>query len=155
MISVQLGDFDVVTEYQTLRQSTNTGAVVMFSGLVRDMNLGDIVGGLFLEHYPGMTEKSLEAIVGEARQRWPLEKVRLIHRVGQLDPGDQIVFVGTASAHRQAAFEACEFLMDYLKTKAPFWKREKTNSGERWVEARDSDTDAAQRWSLKDDREPV
>ena len=155
MISVQPGDFDVVTEYQALRQSTDTGAVVMFSGLVRDMNLGDAVGGLFLEHYPGMTEKSLGAIVEEARQRWPLDKVRLIHRVGQLNPGDQIVFVGTASAHRQAAFEACEFLMDYLKTKAPFWKREKTDSGERWVEARDSDTHAVQRWSLKDNREPA
>ncbi|MCG8476939.1 MAG: molybdopterin synthase catalytic subunit MoaE [Cytophagales bacterium] len=146
MISVQLGDFDVAAEYQALKQSTESGAVVIFSGLVRDMNLGESVGGLFLEHYPGMTEKSLEAIVEEARQRWPMDKVRVIHRSGQLQPGDQIVFVGTASAHRNAAFEACEFLMDYLKTRAPFWKRELTEEGERWVEAKDSDTQAAQRW---------
>ena len=133
-------------EYQALRQSTGVGAVVMFSGLVRDMNLGDTVGGLFLEHYPGMTEKSLEAIVEEARGRWPLDHVRIIHRVGQLEPGDQIVFVGTTSAHRESAFQACEFLMDFLKTRAPFWKREQTGAGERWIEAKETDTAAAERW---------
>ena len=146
MISVQTEDFDVAAEYDALRQSSGTGAAVMFSGLVRDMNLGDTVGGLYLEHYPGMTEKSLQAIVDEAKERWPLDDLRVIHRVGQLDIGDQIVFVGAASAHRQAAFDACQFLMDYLKTRAPFWKREQTTSGERWVESRDSDAQAAERW---------
>ncbi|MTI15429.1 molybdopterin synthase catalytic subunit MoaE [Sansalvadorimonas verongulae] len=146
MISVQAEDFDVAAEYDALRQSSGTGAVVMFSGLVRDMNLGDTVGGLYLEHYPGMTEKSLETIVNEAKKRWPLDELRVIHRVGQLDISDQIVFVGAASAHRQAAFDACQFLMDYLKTRAPFWKREQTTDGERWVEARDSDAQAAERW---------
>ncbi|WP_281647663.1 molybdopterin synthase catalytic subunit MoaE [Parendozoicomonas sp. Alg238-R29] len=147
MISVQTRDFDVAAEYQALCLSSGTGAAVMFSGLVRDMNLGDSVGGLYLEHYPGMTEKSLEAIVEEARVRWNLDDLRVIHRVGQLKPGDQIVFVGAASAHRQAAFDACQFLMDYLKTRAPFWKREQTTDGDRWVDARDSDAQAAERWN--------
>ncbi len=146
MISVQTDDFDVDHEYRTLCQSSGTGAVVMFSGLVRDMNLGASVGGLYLEHYAGMTEKSLQAIVDEACERWPIDAWRVIHRVGQLDIGDRIVFVGVASAHRQAAFEACEFLMDYLKTRAPFWKREQTLEGEHWIEARESDNTAATRW---------
>ncbi|WP_332842021.1 molybdopterin synthase catalytic subunit MoaE [Parendozoicomonas callyspongiae] len=149
---MQPGDFDVSAEYEALRQSTGVGAVVMFSGLVRDMNLGDSVGGLYLEHYPGMTEKSLEAIADEARERWPLDKIRIIHRVGKLEPGDQIVFVGTTSAHRKAAFEACEFLMDFLKTRAPFWKREQTDEGDRWIEAKDSDSDAADRWVQPEDQ---
>ncbi|CAM3547931.1 molybdopterin synthase catalytic subunit MoaE [Parendozoicomonas haliclonae] len=150
VISVQTADFDVAREYDALRENSGTGAVVMFSGLVRDMNLGDTVGGLYLEHYPGMTEKSLQAIVDEACERWPIDAWRVIHRVGQLDIKDQIVFVGMASAHRQAAFEACEFLMDYLKTRAPFWKREQTTEGERWIEARDSDSEAADRWQAAD-----
>ena len=150
MISVQTEDFDIGIEYQHLCQSSASGAVVIFSGLVRDMNLGDQVGGLYLEHYPGMTENTLQTIVEEARQRWSIDSCRLIHRVGQLEPGDQIVFVGVASAHRQAAFAACEFLMDYLKVKAPFWKRERTPQGERWIEARKSDGSAAQRWSIRE-----
>ena len=146
VISVQIDDFDLGGEYQTLRQSSANGAVVMFSGLVRDMNLGDQVGGLYLEHYPGMTETALQGIIDEARERWPINNCRIIHRVGQLQPSDQIVFVGVTSAHRQAAFEACEFLMDYLKIKAPFWKREQTQDGDRWIEAKESDDAAAQRW---------
>ena len=150
VINVQTEDFDVAAEYLALSHSSGTGGVVMFSGLVRDMNLGDNVGGLYLEHYPGMTEKALADIIEQARQRWQLDKVRVIHRVGQLHPGDQIVFVGVASAHRGEAFAACEFLMDYLKTRAPFWKRELTDNGERWIEARDSDSEAAQRWQHSD-----
>ena len=153
MISVQTEDFDVAAEYEGLRKSAATGAVVIFSGLVRDMNLGDTVGGLYLEHYPGMTEKSLQAIADEACERWPIDSFRVIHRVGQLDIGDQIVFVGMASAHRQAAFEACEFLMDYLKTRAPFWKREQTQDGDRWIEARNSDEVAAERWCSEPESE--
>ncbi|MFF7705811.1 molybdopterin synthase catalytic subunit MoaE [Pseudomonas sp. NPDC007930] len=122
------------------------GAVVTFTGYVRDYNAGHAVHGMLLEHYPGMTEKALAAIVAEAEQRWPLLRVELLHRVGALEPGEPIVFVGTASAHRQAAFEACEFIMDYLKTRAPFWKKERTPEGEQWVEGRDSDKAAEQRW---------
>lgn len=117
-----------------------------FVGKVRDMNLGDEVIGLSLEHYPGMTEKALAEICDQAEQRWPLLDIRVIHRVGDLDIGDQIVFVGVSSAHRGAAFEACEFVMDYLKTKAPFWKKERTSESTRWVESRDSDAKAAERW---------
>ena len=145
-VSVQHPDFDVGTEYQYLAQGSAAGAVVTFVGKVRDMNLGDNVTGLTLEHYPGMTEKSLLSICDQAEQRWPLLAVRVIHRVGDLDIGDQIVYVGVSSAHRQAAFEACEFIMDYLKTQAPFWKKERTTSQTRWVESRESDHDAAKRW---------
>ncbi|MFK3789505.1 molybdopterin synthase catalytic subunit MoaE [Pseudomonas piscis] len=122
------------------------GAVVTFVGYVRDLNLGQAVQSLFLEHYPGMTERSLRGIVAQAEQRWPLLRVELVHRVGLLRVGEPIVFVGVASAHRQAAFEACDFIMDYLKTRAPFWKREVTDSGEHWVEGRASDQQAASRW---------
>ncbi|AZE12180.1 Molybdopterin synthase catalytic subunit MoaE [Pseudomonas chlororaphis subsp. aureofaciens] len=122
------------------------GAVVTFVGYVRDLNLGEQVGSLFLEHYPGMTERALQRIVDEANERWPLQRVRVVHRVGVLQVAEPIVFVGVASAHRQAAFAACAFLMDYLKTRAPFWKREQTSSGERWVEGRESDQLAASRW---------
>ena len=111
------------------------------------MNDGKDVTGLFLEHYPGMTEKTLEAIADEAAERWPLQAVRVIHRVGQMALCDQIVFVGVASAHRGAAFDACEFIMDFLKSRAPFWKREQTKQGEHWVEARTSDQDALERWT--------
>lgn len=122
-VSVQAEDFSVDQEYQGLSEGTSSGAVVTFIGKVRDMNLGDNVVGLHLEHYPGMTEKSLIDICNQAEDRWPLLGVRVIHRIGDLDIGDQIVFVGVSSAHRGAAFEACEFIMDYLKTKAPFWKK--------------------------------
>ncbi|WP_461535620.1 molybdopterin synthase catalytic subunit MoaE [Spongorhabdus nitratireducens] len=145
-ISVQNEDFSVAAEYDLLCQEFGAGAVVMFSGRVRDMNLGDKVGGLCLEHYPAMTQSVLEAIVAEARDRWPLNAVRVIHRVGQLHAGDQIVFTGVASAHRGAAFDACEFIMDNLKTRAPFWKKEQTLEGDRWLEARQKDLDAAARW---------
>jgi len=124
-----------------------TGAVAGFVGYVRDYNDGKDVAGMWLEHYPGMTEKALQAIAEQAAARWALLDVQLIHRVGQLAPGDPIVFVGAASAHRQDAFAATEFIMDYLKTRAPFWKRETTPLGERWVEARDSDEQALSRWS--------
>ncbi len=123
MISVQEHDFNVGDEYQLLAEGTAAGAVVTFIGKVRDMNLGDDVTGLSLEHYPGMTEKSLNDIVAQAKERWPLLKVKVIHRVGDLELGDQIVFVGVSSAHRGAAFDSCEFIMDYLKTNAPFWKK--------------------------------
>lgn len=145
-VSVQVEDFSLGQEYQRLSEGTAAGAVVTFIGKVRDMNLGDNVIGLHLEHYPGMTEKSLSAICDEAESRWPLLGVRVIHRVGDLDIGDQIVFVGVSSAHRDAAFDACEFIMDYLKTKAPFWKKERTISEERWIDSRDSDHKAAKRW---------
>ncbi|EGA69644.1 molybdenum cofactor biosynthesis protein E [Vibrio sinaloensis DSM 21326] len=148
-VSVLVDDFSVGDEYQALAQGSAAGAVVTFVGKVRDMNLGDNVTGLSLEHYPGMTEKALSEICDQAEQRWPLLNVRVIHRVGDLDIGDQIVFVGVSSAHRGAAFEACEFIMDYLKTKAPFWKKERTTQETRWVESRDSDAKAAERWQNK------
>jgi molybdopterin synthase catalytic subunit len=120
--------------------------VVGFVGYVRDYNDGQEVAGMTLEHYPGMTEKALAGIVEQAGQRWPLIGVEIVHRVGHLQPGEPIVFVGTASSHRQAAFDACNFIMDYLKTRAPFWKREDTPEGARWVDGRDSDQTAARRW---------
>ncbi len=147
MISVQEADFSVAEEYEHLAQDTSAGAVVTFIGKVRDFNQGDDVTGLSLEHYPGMTEKSLEKIVEQANERWPLIATRVIHRVGDLELGDQIVFVGVSSAHRGAAFQACEFIMDYLKTQAPFWKKERTAEATRWVDARDTDTSAADRWN--------
>lgn len=145
-VSVQVEDFSVNDEYAALSTGTSTGAVVTFIGKVRDMNLGDNVIGLSLEHYPGMTEKALSEICNEAEKRWPIQGMRVIHRIGDMDIGDQIVFVGISSAHRGAAFEACEFVMDYLKTKAPFWKKERTTEATRWVESRDSDAKAAERW---------
>lgn len=146
LISVQQEDFDPGVEYQQLENCESVGAITTFTGTVRNLNLGDQVGGLFLEHYPGMTEKALQAIVDEAQQRWTLQAVRLIHRIGQLHPGDRIVFVGVTSAHRKEAFAACEFIMDYVKTRAPLWKKETTPDGDRWVDARDSDQEAAERW---------
>ncbi|QEI06055.1 molybdopterin synthase catalytic subunit MoaE [Pigmentiphaga aceris] len=146
-ISVQSEDFDVSAELVALRaDDTSIGAVVNFVGLVRDRNDGAQVSAMTLEHYPGMTERALEKIVAEAAQRWSLAAVRVIHRVGTLRAPDQIVLVATASMHRGDAFEACAFIMDYLKTRAPFWKREDTPAGSRWVEARESDDDAAARW---------
>lgn len=145
-VSVIKEDFSVSEEYDLLAEGTSAGAVVMFSGKVRDMNLGDNVTGLTLEHYPGMTEKALSEICQQATERWPIQKVRVIHRIGELDIGDQIVFVGVTSAHRGASFEACEFIMDFLKTKAPFWKKERTTQEHRWIEAKESDNNAASRW---------
>nr|WP_246653734.1 molybdenum cofactor biosynthesis protein MoaE [Azospirillum formosense] len=126
---------------------TGIGGVTLFVGLVRDMAGGECVSAMTLEHYPGMTERQLEAIEAEARERWPLDDVLIIHRYGRLEPGDRIVLVATASAHREAAFESCHFLIDWLKTKAPFWKMEATPEGERWVEAKESDDTAAARWT--------
>lgn len=145
-LSVQQADFDLATEYAALSQDHSSGAIVTFVGKVRDFNQGETVNGLTLEHYPGMTEKSLQKIILDAEQRWPLQGVRVIHRIGELALGEQIVFVGVASAHRGAAFQACEFIMDFLKTQAPFWKKEATADGAHWVDARDSDTSAADRW---------
>ncbi|WPP00755.1 molybdopterin synthase catalytic subunit MoaE [Pseudomonas sp. HR96] len=146
-VRVQAAAFDPGAELNTLHSANaGVGAVVGFVGYVRDFNDGHEVSGMFLEHYPGMTEKALEKIILEAAQRWPLLKVEILHRVGALQPGEPIVFVGVASAHRRAAFEACDFVMDYLKTRAPFWKKENTEDGPRWVEGRDSDHAAAERW---------
>ncbi|ASY78969.1 molybdenum cofactor biosynthesis protein MoaE [Pectobacterium polaris] len=139
-------NFSVGDEYQWLAQCDEDGAVVTFTGKVRNHNLAKDVSALTLEHYPGMTEKALAEIVELARERWELPRVSVIHRVGALYPGDEIVFVGVSAAHRSAAFDAAQFIMDYLKTRAPFWKREATPEGERWVESRDSDKQAAQRW---------
>ena len=146
-VRVQTAPFDPGAETNAMHAANvGVGAVVAFVGYVRDFNEGREVAGMFLEHYPGMTEKALDKIVVEAEQRWPLLKVEVLHRIGALEPGEPIVFVGVASAHRQAAFDACNFIMDYLKTRAPFWKKEQTSAGERWVEGKQSDADAAGRW---------
>lgn len=148
MIRVQRDDFDVGAELAALtRGRPGIGGVASFIGLVRDLAQGEAIGAMTLEHYPGMTERQLEAIEAEARQRWPLDAVLVIHRYGRLEPGDRIVLVATASAHREAAFQSCEFLVDWLKTKAPFWKLEETAKGARWVEAEASDDAAAARWT--------
>jgi molybdopterin synthase catalytic subunit len=145
---VQVEDFDAGAEIAALRRGDPTiGAIASFIGLVRDVNDGDRVSELALEHYPGMTERALEQIVAQARQRWRIHDALVVHRVGRLRPLDQIVLVVVAGAHRGEAFAACEFIMDYLKTRAPFWKKERTPAGARWVEARDSDDRAAERWS--------
>ncbi len=147
-ICVQQKDFDVGQEYSALiAGNAAAGAVVFFVGRVRDFNDGRLVAGLSLEHYPGMTEKILEQILTEAKLRWDLVSARIIHRVGELRLGDQIVFVGVTSAHREHAFQAAEFLMDFLKTRAPFWKKEITQEGKNvWVEAKNKDGEAAERW---------
>ncbi|MBB1227022.1 MULTISPECIES: molybdopterin synthase catalytic subunit MoaE [Pantoea] len=145
-IRVGPAPFDMAEAYRWLAACDEDGAVVTFTGKVRNHNLGNDVAALTLEHYPGMTEKALQEIVDAARERWPLQRVTVIHRVGELFPGDEIVLVGVTSAHRGSAFSAAEFIMDYLKTRAPFWKREATEQGDRWVDARDSDHQAAQRW---------
>ncbi len=147
MIRVQREDFDVGTEMAALGAGNHAiGGIACFVGLVRDLAGDRPVSAMTLEHYPGMTERQLEAIEREARERWPLEDSLIVHRYGRLEPGDQIVLVLTASAHRQAAFEACAFLMDWLKTKAPFWKLEESPGDRKWVEARASDDTAANRW---------
>ena len=146
-VRIQEDDFDTGAELAALRGSdARVGALAAFVGLVRDRNDGNGVAEMTLEHYPGMTEKALEAIVVEARQRWDIYVALVIHRVGRLLPTDQIVLVAVTSAHRGEAFAACEFIMDYLKTRAPFWKREVTPDGARWVDARDTDDSAAARW---------
>ena len=147
-VRVQRDDFDVGAELAALTQGkTSIGGVTSFLGLVRDMAGGAAVSAMTLEHYPGMTERQLEAIEAEARGRWPLDDVLIIHRYGRLEPGDRIVLVATASAHREAAFESCHFLIDWLKTRAPFWKLEATpDGGERWVDAKGTDDAAAARW---------
>ncbi len=147
-VRVQEGDFDLNFELTALRAGdARVGAVVSFVGLVRDINEGAGVSEMTLEHYPGMTEKALEEIVAEAKSRWAIYDALVIHRVGPLKPCDQIVLVAVTSAHRGEAFAACEFVMDYLKTRAPFWKREVTPEGARWVDAREADGSAAARWS--------
>jgi len=152
-VRVQTEDFDVSQEMLALRQKNpKVGAVASFVGVVRDLNDGDEVSALTLEHYPGMTERSLEEIVSEAKSRWNIYDALIIHRVGTLLPLDQIVLVLVTSAHRGESFKACEFLMDYLKTRAPFWKKEQTSSGERWVDARTTDSVAAMRWKNTDDK---
>lgn len=147
MIRVQREDFDLGAEVVALTQGrTDIGGVASFIGLVRDVAGGESVGAMTLEHYPGMTEKKLQEIDAEANRRWPLSASLIIHRFGRLEPGDRIVLVITASSHRQAALESCAFLIDWLKTKAPFWKQEETAAGPQWVEARESDDKAAERW---------
>ncbi|WP_409299433.1 molybdopterin synthase catalytic subunit MoaE [Pseudomonas sp. KCJK8993] len=146
-IRVQDAAFDPGAELNAMHAANvGVGAVVGFVGYVRDFNDGQDVHGMFLEHYPGMTEKALAKIAEEAGQRWPLLKLEILHRIGALAPGEPIVFVAAASAHRQAAFDACAFVMDYLKPRAPFWKKEQTADGPRWVEGRHSDQAAAERW---------
>jgi molybdopterin synthase catalytic subunit len=149
-VRIQPDDFDVSAEIAALRRGNpRIGAVASFVGIVRDVNEGDAVAGLTLEHYPGMTEKAIGEIVERARARWNVIEALVIHRVGALKPLDQIVLVVVASGHRGDAFAACEFIMDYLKTRAPFWKKESTEKGARWVEARTDDEIAAERWRLK------
>ena len=140
MISVQTQDFSLADEYQAMRNTDDSpGAIVTFVGLVRDLNLGDEVSALELEHYPGMTENCLENICQQAKERWDIHETRVIHRVGKLNANDQIVFVGVSSAHRVDAFAAAQFIMDILKTEAPFWKKESTPENKRWLDARESD----------------
>ncbi len=147
-VRIQTEDFDVSAEIARVREGNpKVGAVASFVGIVRDLNDGDAVASLTLEHYPGMTEKAVEKIVAEAHERWDIYDALVIHRVGTLKPLDQIVLVVVSSAHRAESFKACEFLMDYLKTRAPFWKKEQTPDGVRWVDARAGDDAAVERWT--------
>ncbi len=146
MISVQTQDFSVAEEYAKLADNPGCGAVVTFVGKVRDFGDSKNVSEMVLEHYPGMTEAVLNQIEAEARERWPLDAVTIIHRVGPLNLCDQIVFIGVSSAHRKAAFAACEYLIDFLKTRAPFWKKETSDQGSVWVDAKDADQQAAEQW---------
>ncbi len=151
MIRVQREDFDFGREVAALSDgNSGVGGVCAFSGLVREMAGDAKIDSMTLEHYPGMTEKALAEIEAEAQRRWPLEDTLIIHRYGRLQPGDQIVLVAASSAHRDAAFDACRFLIDWLKTKAPFWKLEESDSGSEWVEAKDSDNQAHDRWLEED-----
>lgn len=146
-IRVGEASFSVAEAHQWLSENDADGAIVTFTGKVRNHNAGDSVATLTLEHYPSMTEKVLASIADEARGRWELQRIVIIHRVGSLAAGEQIVFVGVSSAHRNSAFAAAEYIMDILKTKAPFWKRETTPQGDRWLDAKESDQQAAERWS--------
>jgi len=147
-IRVQTAPFDIGAEHARVAAlGHGTGAIASFTGLMRDRNEGDAVSAMTLEHYPGMTEAALVEIVTDARKRWALQALTVVHRVGRLLPGEAIVLVLAAAAHRGDAFAACEFIMDHLKTRAPFWKKEETPLGERWVEARDSDDAATARWA--------
>ncbi len=151
-IRIQTHDFDLAQEYHQLRELSSTvGAVVTFTGLVRDFELDASIDSLSLQHYPGMTETLLQEIVDQANKRWQLIGSTVIHRVGELLPRDQIVFVGVASQHRADAFEAAQFIMDYLKTKATFWKQVSQDGQQHWVESKDADNDAASRWDSTDD----
>jgi len=148
-VTIQRADFDLGAEVATLRDGdAAVGAVAAFVGTVRDRNDGSAVSAMELEHYPGMTERAIEAMVDEARRRFQILGARVIHRIGPLLPGDQIVLVAVTCSHRHQAFQACEFLMDYLKTQAPFWKKETTPDGARWVDARQADDAALARWGL-------
>lgn len=148
-VRVQTVDFDLSAEVAALRlRNAKVGAVACFVGTVRDLNNGQRVAAMELEHYPGMTEKALEAIVEAACRRWPGSDVLIVHRVGKLQPLDQVVLAAATATHRHEAFAACEFVMDYLKTQAPFWKKETTDVGERWVDARESDDAALARWGI-------
>ncbi len=150
-LRIQTEDFDLAAEYQSLRQlSSSVGAVVTFTGLVRDFEGWGSIDSLSLQHYPGMTEKLLQEIVDQANSRWNLLGIRVIHRVGKLLPRDQIVFVGVASQHRADAFEAAQFVMDYLKTQATFWKKVDQDGKQHWVESKESDQAASQRWATDD-----
>ncbi len=147
-VRIQTEDFDLSQEMAQLRAgNAKVGAIVSFVGTVRDLNEGASVAEMELEHYPGMTEQSIQAIIDQARERWPVYGALVIHRVGPLKPMDQIVLVAVTSPHRGEAFSACEFIIDYLKTEAPFWKKEQTPQGARWVDARTSDDDALRKWS--------
>ncbi|HWH74244.1 MAG TPA: molybdenum cofactor biosynthesis protein MoaE [Methylibium sp.] len=149
-VSIQTADFDLSAEVAALRAADGgVGAVASFIGTVRDRNDGAGVSRMELEHYPGMTERAIEAMIDVALQRFDIRAARVIHRVGPLDVGDQIVMVAVSSAHRGQAFQACEFLMDYLKTQAPFWKKEHTPEGARWVDARSTDDAALKRWGIE------
>ena len=147
MIRIQAEDFDVGAEMAAMNGDGDVGALASFVGLVRGGKGDAKIAAMTLEHYPGMTEKKLAEIEAEARDRWPLDDVLIVHRYGRLEPGDNIVLVIAASAHRDAAFDACRFLIDWLKTKAPFWKLEETTDGTNWVEAKESDDTAADRWN--------
>jgi len=151
-VSIQTEDFDLSAVVADLRAGElGVGAIATFTGTVRDRNAGDGVSRMVLEHYPGMTEKAIETMIDAALARFDILAARVIHRVGDLAPGDQIVLVAVTSAHRGAAFQACEFLMDYLKTQAPFWKKETTPGGARWVDARVADDEALRRWGVASD----
>ena len=147
-VRIQQGDFSLQDEYDRLR-TTRCGAIVTFTGLVRDFDEGGETGAveaLYLQHYPGMTERLIGDTVAESRRRWPLQDVTVIHRVGWLQPGEQIVLVAVSAAHREAAFSAASFIMDYLKTRATFWKKTRSGAGEQWLEMKESDRQAARRW---------
>ena len=149
-VFIQTADFDLAKEVAALRaDDKRVGAVCSFVGTVRDRNDGDAVASMELEHYPGMTEKSIEAMIDEAQRRFDILGARIVHRVGLLQPRDQIMMVAVVSAHRGQSFQACEFLMDYLKTQAPFWKKEQTPEGARWVDARVADDEALARWGIQ------